>query len=189
MPKQKRLITKKSVKKGTSKAVAARPKGGKTKGDLHKPGTLGRGGMIRCEGCSAVYFDKHWHSPSVLAGDIDLSWLAKGLCEECKMAKKKSSGATTYAGEVTIDGEFSPKEKSEILGIIRNVGKRATRRDPMDRVVRIAESGGALRVYTTENQLAVAIGKQIHHARKGGTLTITWSEGDKLARVHWHRKA
>ncbi len=185
MPKQKRLITKKSVKKGTSKAVAARPKGGRTKGDLHKGGSAGREGAIRCGSCGAIYFDKHWHSPAVLAGDMDITWLKAGMCEECRAQKKKTSSGVAYAGEVVLDGEFSPTEKVEILGLIRNVGKRAIARDPMDRIVRIAESGGAVRAYTSENQLAVAIGKQVHRSHKGGKLTITWSEGDKLVRVHW----
>lgn len=186
MPKQKRIITKKSVKKGTAKSVLANPKGGKTKGDLHKPGSSGLKGMLRCEGCRAVYFDKHWHSAKVL-GDMDLFGIAAGLCDECAMTKKKSAGSPAYAGEVVLDGEFAPAEKAEILALVRNAGKRASSRDPMDRIVRIAEAGGAVRVYTTENQLAVAIGKQVHHARKGGTLTITWSKGDKLVRVHWQK--
>ncbi len=147
-----------------------------------------RGGVLRCEDCAALWFDKHWHAPSVLEG-IDLANASKGLCEECRRARRSPKGAAApYAGEVTLDGEFSPKEKEEILGLVRNVGKRAMSRNPEDRIVRIAEMGGTIKVYTTENQLAVSIGKQVHGARKGSELTIVWSHDDMPVRVHWRKK-
>ncbi len=143
-----------------------------------------RGGVVRCEGCSAIWYDKHWHSPLVVE-HMKLATQAVGLCDECHRAGQNAKGAVSYAGEITLDGEFAPKEKEEILALVRNIGKRAMKRDPEDRVVRIAEAGGAIKIFTSDNQLAVAIGKQIHDARKGGELRITWSRTDLPVRVHW----
>lgn len=167
---------KKSLK-GTFQMQARRP--GTPKKSRPLPG-----GVVVCEDCRAVWHDKHWHSPSVVEG-MDLSGAGAGLCEECKSQRKGK--AAPYAGEVTLDGEFSPQEKDEILGLVRNAGKRAMARNPEDRIVRIAESGGAIKVYTSLNQLAVAVGTQVHHARKGGELTITWSRTDKPVRVLWRK--
>jgi hypothetical protein len=69
--------------------------------------------------------------------------------------------------------------------LARNVANRAGRRDPEDRIIKIVDAGESVVIYTTENQLAVSIGKQIHSARKGGTLVITWSHQDKPVRVRW----
>jgi len=183
MPNQKRLITKKIAKQGT-KGMPKLPQA-RTKGDLHKPGTSGRSGVLRCPDCRALYYDKHWHSAGALGQQVDLTDAAEQRCEECARAAKGQT--TAYAGEVLLDAEFAPHEKEEVLGLVRNVGKRAMKRDPEDRIVRISEANGAIRVLTSENQLAVSIGKQVHQARKGGILTITWSHDDKPVRVHWRK--
>jgi hypothetical protein len=72
-----------------------------------------------------------------------------------------------------------------VLALARNVGRRAQARDPEDRIIKINDAPGGAVVTTTENQLAVSIGKQIDRARKGGKLDITWSQGDKPVRVRW----
>lgn len=187
----KRIIEKSSGSRGragTSKKEKM-SRGGTRSTQVRRPGTLKKGalppgGVIRCEDCSAIWYDKHWHSPSVVE-HMRLATSAMGLCEECRRARRSPKNTAPYAGEVTLDGEFAPHEKEEILGLIRNVGKRAMKRDPEDRIVRIAEAGGAIKVFTTKNQLAVAIGKQVHDARKGGELHITWSRTDMPVRVRW----
>ena len=79
-------------------------------------------------------------------------------------------------------------ERQEMVAIVRKAGKRAIRRDPMDRIVSVTVYGGRIRVLTSENQLAVSLGKQLHRARKRSVLTITWSAHDKPVRVHWKAK-
>ena len=87
-----------------------------------------------------------------------------------------------------IEGLKDEGERQEVVGLVRNAGKRAMKRDPEDRVISVVVSGAKIRVLTSENQLAVAIGKQLHQARKGGKLTIIWSAQDKPVRVHWTAK-
>lgn len=143
-----------------------------------------RVGMLRCPECGAIFHDKHWHAPSLFP-TADVVLLEPHRCDECKLAA--SGASVSYAGELTLEGPFDGVEKEEILHLVRNVGKRANERDPEDRIVRIREQGGRIVVLTTENQLAVSIGKQVHRARKGGTLEIVWSKTDKPARVHWKK--
>ncbi len=137
-----------------------------------------------CPDCFSVYYDKHWHAPSFFGGKraVRSASLLSERCTECTI-RAKARGSVTFAGEVTLKGEFSPEEQAELLRLVRNVGKRATKRDPQDRIIHIDSSGTSVKIFTTENQLAVSIGKQIHRARKGTTLTITWSHDDKPVRV------
>lgn len=139
---------------------------------------------LLCTGCGAIYFDKHWHSASLVKG-IVRGDLKEALCDACKMGVKDDGGKVSgFGGEVTLEG-MSDDIKSEVIGLVRNVGKRATHRDPEERIVKIVDKGKSVAVYTTENQLAVSIGKQVHRARKGGELQITWSHDDKPVRVRW----
>jgi hypothetical protein len=45
-----------------------------------------------------------------------------------------------------------------------------------------------VRVTTTENQLAISLGKQVDSAFKGGTLKIRFSDEDLPVRVFWDEK-
>jgi len=147
------------------------------------PESLGSTERI-CTGCSAVYFDKHWHSPSFFGGKaaVRKAALAKGLCDACAL-RRKGSRDTSYVGEVVVTGGYTVMELGELVRAARNAGKRAQRRDPEDRILSIETVPGGVRIRTSENQLAVSIGKQLHRARKGAKLTITWSHDDKPVRV------
>ncbi len=149
---------------------------------IHPSRGLGLG-EAACPGCGAVYFDKHWHSCSEPSCRLKSAALPKRVCPECRMTEHSAGGA--YAGEVMIEGVSDPAELKEIKNLALNAAKRAAKRDPEDRVVKVIDGPGSLDIYTSENQLAVAIGKQIHQARKGGELTITWSKTDKPVRVRW----
>ena len=139
-----------------------------------------------CSGCGAVYFDKHWHSCSEPACKLKAAKMPKTLCEECRLTSNSAGQrASEYAGEVVIEGVTDQALYQEIKNLALNVAKRAEARDPEERIVGLIEEGGRLVIRTTENQLAVSIGKQVHSARKGGKLTITWSREDKPVRVHW----
>ncbi|MDD5252240.1 MAG: hypothetical protein PHT12_06485 [Patescibacteria group bacterium] len=136
-------------------------------------------GAARCGDCGAVYYDKHWHSAELVPAKVRTGGLAKKKCDVCR------AGAA-YAGEVLIEGVADQGERAEIAALVRNIGKRATLRDPEERIVRLHDDGSSLRIFTSENQLAVSIGKQVDQARKGGRLDIVWSADDKPVRVHWH---
>lgn len=150
---------------------------------------FGEKGVLRCTGCGAVYFDKHWHGKGALKGLINEAEMVDALCDVCpRKPSKVGTAVSGFGGELIIEGVPSLEAKSEILNVIRNASKRAQTKDPMERVLRIEEQGKKMMVYVSENQLAVGLGKQLHSAMKGGTLTITWSDVDKPVRVHWVMK-
>lgn len=149
-----------------------------------------------CERCNAVYFDGHWHTAPAMAAVLKAKKkLARStgkrvLCHECHVAVYGSPDPTkmAYEGQLTLDGLSDPKEKAEILATCRNFGTRANRRDPEDRVLSIDDRGERVVITTSENQMAVGMGKAVDSSHKGGTLKITWSREDLPARVFWIRK-
>lgn len=105
------------------------------------------------------------------------------MCPEDKWIKE-GKGRVNYEGEVIL--KKIPKNKmTEIAGLIRNIGKRGKARDSQDKIIKLEISANQIRVLTTENQLAVSIGKQVDRSHKGGKLEIKWSHEDKPARVIW----
>lgn len=185
------LIGKKKI---LSKKVTAAKSSGAAKTIRKEPVVpkkekFGEKGVLRCTGCGAVYFDKHWHGKGALKGLINEAEMVDALCDVCpRKSSKVGTSVSGFGGELVIEGIPSIEAKSEILSLIRNASNRAQAKDPMERVMRIEEQGKKMMVYVSENQLAVGLGKQLHSAMKGGTLTITWSDVDKPVRVHWIMK-
>lgn len=101
--------------------------------------------------------------------------------------KKPAAAVDDFGGEVIIEGELSAKQKAEILAIVRNTGKTGPR-DGNERVTHINDKGGKIRIMTSGHELAVSIGKRIHHSHKGGKLTIVWGTDEAPVRVHWIKK-
>lgn len=158
------------AKKSVTARLAGRSRAGV------KPSGVVRGTAL-CPQCGAVYYDKHWHSsmpPQLRRRDLPAK-----TCETCR-------SGSSYAGEVVIEGVADAGERAQIAALARNVGKRAQDRDPEERIVHLHDDGVTLRIFTSENQLAVSIGKQVDRSRKGGRLEIVWSKDDMTARVHWH---
>lgn len=141
-----------------------------------------------CTRCHAVYFDKHWHTiPGIFSWMKKRGIAADGLCLECTWVTRGARAAMNYEGEVILEGFSLPKEKQEILKLVRNVGARAVLRDPEDQIMGIEDKGGKVVIRTTENQLALSIGKQVANAFKGGELEIKYSHEDAPVRVYWRR--
>lgn len=142
-----------------------------------------------CRRCHAIYFDKHWHTWArvrILAERLRKARVREDVCTECRWALDSGpEGKRNWEGEVVLTGLSDSAKKREVLALVRNVGKRATERDPEDQVIRIEDKGETVRILTTENQLAISIGKQIDRARKGGKLDIKFSHEDAPVRVTW----
>ena len=137
-----------------------------------------------CQRCHAVYFDKFWQTDPKLYAEFKVHHgAAETFCGECRMIEQKDG----YGGEVLLKN-IKAADKLEILQEIKNIGDRAFRRDPEDQIIKIEDKGKSVRVTTTENQLALSIGKQIDRAHKGGKLEIKLSKEDKLIRVDWAAK-
>jgi len=149
-------------------------------------------GMRLCAHCGAVYYEGHWHTAPALSALLQKSGRPSGkgeLCIQCRWVVEgaPAGGRPLFEGELTLDGLENLEEKAEILKTLRNAAARAFRRDPEDRIVSIDDRGGRVVISTSENQLAVALGKAVDAAYKGGKLTITWSYSDLPARVYWCR--
>ncbi len=155
-------------------------------------------GMELCERCEAVYFEGHWHTVPALSAVLSARGGsarggkapgAAGLCKQCHWAVHGSERVKAgFEGQVTLDGLKDPVEKAEILAAVRNFAHRAALRDPEDQIIAIDDRGERVIIATTENQLAVGIGKAVAAAFKGGKLRIAWSDDDLPARVHWKHK-
>ncbi|MEK7606757.1 MAG: hypothetical protein AAB444_00975 [Patescibacteria group bacterium] len=140
-----------------------------------------------CSRCHAVYFDKHWHTiPGIFSWMKKRGIAADGRCLECTWVTRGTRFVSmNYEGEVILEGLSSQKEKQEILKLVRNVGARASLRDPEDQIMGIEDKVNKVIVRTTENQLAISIGKQVARAFKGGDLEIKYSHEDAPVRVYW----
>src|SRR3989338_5183652 len=131
----------------------------------------GKKELVICKDCSAVYGEKHWrHSleqEKHLGEDKQVRF---AVCPACQMKRDK-----TFEGQVIV--ENVPAElRGDIERLIYRVADRAFRRDPMDRILdlRSRKNGparrslgvGGFEVRTSENQLAISMGKQIVRAYK-----------------------
>lgn len=97
----------------------------------------------------------------------------------------ESGRVVNFGGEVTARGEFGRDEKQELLALVENLGAAQAAKDSCDRIVRVKSTREGFVVQTSKPHLAVAIGKKLHRARKGGELTVTWSDRDLPVRVVW----
>lgn len=168
----------KSTRKSKGWPLGPQPEHKKVKGK--SPGII-------CPKCHAVFFDKHWHgSDALYQAYKTASEIVYEMCPEDKMIEE-GHGETNYEGEAVFLN-VPPGEVLEIVQQIRNIGKRAERRDPEDKIIKIDIKGRLIRVLTTENQLAVSIAKQVDKSHKGGKLEIKWSDGDQTARAVWEFK-
>lgn len=139
--------------------------------------------FVVCPICKSAFFDKSWHH--ALGQDAKHFKKSKAvkskICPACKMKKEKR-----YEGEIIlkIKNETS-KIKDEILNSIKNSDKLARERDPMDRVLWIQNKKDGLHIYTSENQLAVKIGKKIKSSFGKGKLKIVHSQEEDVTRVYF----
>ena len=70
------------------------------------------------------------------------------------------------------------------MNTIKNSDKQAQERDPMDRILWTEEREDGIHIFTSENQLAVKIGKKLKSSFGGSKLEIKHS-GEDVTRVYW----
>jgi hypothetical protein len=90
------------------------------------------------------------------------------------------------AGIATFSGDYFLKHEVEILDIIKNEEARSREKNPLGRVMEIAQDGNHLTVSTTEDKLAQKLGKEVYKAHKG-ELHYQWAHDQKMVRVNWVR--
>ena len=125
---------------------------------------LGRREFIFCPYGEAVYFRKSWHhtrkfftNPPDFKKEKDIRFRE---CPAHEMLKNKQ-----YEGEVVVRNVPVAHQK-ELVGLVKNMGARAERRDILDRILNLKVKGRDVRVITSENQLAQKIANKIGEAFK-----------------------
>jgi hypothetical protein len=151
----------------------------------------GSSAVLACTRCHALYFAKHWHTwsnPSVRLPE-NLA-VAGTLCPACESIEGSENGNSNfgYGGELKLSGFADDLRKQEIVKTIKNAASRALKRNPEAQIIKIEDTGKTVRVTTTENQLAVSLGKQVDKSFKGGTLKISFSQNDLPAHITWKDK-
>ncbi len=134
-------------------------------------------GALVCPNCKNIFYKKHWHHRS----DLDLKdvEIKEEICPACKMIEDH-----LYEGEIEVEN-VPDKYWGDMHNLIKDVGEKAIGIDPQHRIINIEEQGnGNYRITTTENQLAVRIGKKIEEAFKNANVDIQYSkEPYQVARV------
>ena len=131
----------------------------------------GKSGIAICSECDAAYYKKSWHHSLLnlksAKEDAPVNFV---LCPACQMVKDHQ-----FEGRIVISG--IPKNALEDLAnLIKGFGRRATERDPMDRVIEVKKSENSLIVTTTENQLANKLAKKIQSTFRGAKAKTTFSK-------------
>lgn len=103
---------------------------------------------------------------------------------------QRSSKVMPHGGSssLVINGALSLADRKEIFSLIEAEGLAASRRDPSKRIEHMVVKSGSTTIFVSDPHLALALGKKVHRARKGGELTITWSHDDMPVRVSWAKK-
>jgi hypothetical protein len=158
--------------------------------------TPSRGFIQICTKCEAVFYDKKWYAKEDLAkhlknkkevsnvGTFDrwfkeaLKSAKKTICEADKQHKDFSEG-------VVVLENLNSKIKQEVLNLVKNINQEGRKNDIEDRIVAMEDHGNQIIIYTSENQLAHRIGKQVASAFKGGKLEIKFSDREDATRVYW----
>jgi hypothetical protein len=181
MTKYQNLPKSEAVRMGTTA-----PRRQRSKKDEQEFG-LAQKEFVTCPNCNSAFFDKAWHhsleedKKHLENKGRNFKNLKLKICPACRMDKDG-----TFEGELVIAlSKEKLGKKQEIMNVIKNSGEQARARDPMDRILRIEDGGAEVRVLTSENQLAVRIGKSLESAFKNGILDIRHSHEEDTIRVHW----
>lgn len=141
-------------------------------------------GLLSCRSCGAVYYRRRWtlEPPAEIRKRVELGdGVSITYCPACQKIRDHY-----WLGVVQISGVDS-QEKRELFKLLRNEETRAREKNPLERIVRIANEDGGLRVETTTEKLAQRLGRCLHKAR-GGKIVYKWSHKNKFARVIWGKE-
>ena len=139
---------------------------------------------ILCPRCESVYFSKSWHH--------SFGEEKKGHLKESKRVREKMCPACIMARDGLFEGELliilpsqDHEARRDIINAVENSDRLAQERDPMDRVIKTEIKPEVIRVLTSENQLAVKIGKKLKASFRGSKLSIKHSKDEDIIRVQW----
>ena len=143
---------------------------------------LDPGEVAACTQCHALYQRRHWFfDADAYFRETRQPTTRMVLCPACQKIRDR------YAeGKVTLHlSAFLAAHRDEILRLIRNEEERAKGSNPLERIVEISESAGAIVVTTTNEKLAQRIGRTLKSTYQGHTA-YQWSD-PKFLSVEWQR--
>lgn len=136
-----------------------------------------------CRRCQTYLHNKRWiYSPETyhrLESEPNVHWLT------CPACKKVSEGYVV--GILNLSGSYLWEHEEEIRHLIKNEEAKAFRKNPHERIIRIARQDEELLVETTEQRLAEHLGRVLHRAHSG-ELEINWGSDADICRVKWERE-
>ena len=175
-PRQKTSAKKHEGRRVRSQKLAQK----ETKGEFGG----GKKEYIVCSKCGIWYYDKSWHH--ALEDWKHLEKKDKKInfktCPACSMITRK-----TYEGAVILEN-VPDKILNDLIALVRNVGERAFKRDPLDRIIDLKIKKNAIEIYLSENQLAVSISNQIKRSFKEfrEKSSVRWSKEEDVVRVFFN---
>ncbi len=135
--------------------------------------------VIQCTGCGAFYYRRRWmlEAPPAFYPPSPPRPL---FCPACRKIKERYPG-----GELRLKG-MDADERQEIVRILRNEEEQAREKNPLERIMTLAQKNLEWEVQTTTEKLAQRLGRSLRKAR-GGKLTYKWSHNNKFLRVVWEQ--
>ena len=150
-------------------------------GDPYLP-KLNQGEVAVCTRCHAIYQRRHWFfDDAVFTRSTAQMQTRRVTCPACQKIQDDYP-----EGEVVLHGAFLKTHGDEIRNLVANEEQRAKGLNPLERIVRITESDGTLRITTTNEKLAQRIGRSLQKSYQG-EVHYKWSEDTKYLRVQWTR--
>lgn len=138
-------------------------------------------GTLQCAGCGIFYYRRHWMlaAPSGFNSPVHFHRI---YCPACRKVKDRYP-----SGELLLL-QVAPRDRGEVLRILRNEERRAREKNPLGRIMRLESNNGEWKIETTTEKLAQRLGRALRDARGGG-LEYKWSHNNKFVRVLWENKA
>lgn len=136
-----------------------------------------------CTGCHAIHWNKRWYvegDPAAL--ELHGHVTGKVLCPACQRMQDNNP-----AGIVTFTGTYLLEHEEDILNTIKNTEEKARMKNPLARIMEIAQEKDRLTVTTTEDKLAQKLGRDVYKSHRGA-LEYQWSQDDHFVRVNWMRQ-
>lgn len=141
----------------------------------------------RCADCGAVYSHQRWangrgaRDREEASSRVDRLCPGK-LCSACLRQRRRDP-----RGYVYLAGDFLKPNLKEIEARLRNEAARASRRNPLTRIMGWdSVKGEGITITTTTEQLAHRLGHVLQKTF-GGSVRYVFSHENKLARVWWRR--
>jgi hypothetical protein len=131
----------------------------------------------RCPDCGLVFSGSVWKKPEPTSG----GQFPSKPCPACLLVRDGQIG-----GIVQLSGNFAAVHRQDLMNRIRNVEKVSSLERPLERIIKIDETGDEISVAVTTEHLAARIGKAIQRDY-GGELQLKYAPEEKYAIARWHR--